>query len=514
MKKLAVLLALCTVLAPLAYSQAASVASLSQVPVRVDLNKTITRVAPGTRADYTVTLKNPAGHPVPAPEDTLVEITSQMLGQPLKVTIPKGQTSAAFYITTTNASSVANVTATAKGLRQGSSLMLVRPAQRAPSGPMEPGRADRAPAALPPHVAVLRPEHPVILAHAGSSEEVVSDAVSSTGLPAPSAAPPEAPPTTGEPGATKLNIHVVPEEIYPAANGGWMTSVLLTALDNAGNIAPVLQNVHVLLTTHLGTVSPREILLARGADSSYGQEIVLTSSRDGEDLLRAVSTLGPAELRVTYQAALPARLGVLPPTQTVLNDGKTEVAIDICLYDAANGLTSYSDRDVNVTATSTRGTVEPSLLTIPKATSCAKAKVHSARDGESVISVKGPTSLAEGNATVKFLFPYMLILLAALGGFLGGLVKGYGKLATSQWWKHLLSSVGQAVIWGVLFWGLVVFGAVAAIPKTNIALSAISSTNELGALIIGVLGGYVGKRLLEREDGAGDRKARAASGKG
>jgi hypothetical protein len=57
-------------------------------------------------------------------------------------------------------------------------------------------------------------------------------------------------------------------------------------------------------------------------------------------------------------------------------------------------------------------------------------------------------------------------------------------------------------IFGLAFYALVMLGAVASIPKFSIAIGNIDPVNELGALVLGLIGGYGGKQLWEHLNSA------------
>ena len=91
----------------------------------------------------------------------------------------------------------------------------------------------------------------------------------------------------------------------------------------------------------------------------------------------------------------------------------------------------------------------------------------------------------DGRTHARFLFPWVMVLLAVGGGILGGFVRS-GK----RWAADLRDNVAIAAILGLIFYALAFFGAIGAIPKVPVEIGKVAAVNELGALVLGFVGGY------------------------
>jgi len=69
-----------------------------------------------------------------------------------------------------------------------------------------------------------------------------------------------------------------------------------------------------------------------------------------------------------------------------------------------------------------------------------------------------------------------------------------GAIAAAPEGPAALLALGAAL--GFVFFVLAMFGAVGALPKLALPIEKIPSVNELGAFVLGVVGGWLGRRFL------------------
>jgi len=216
--------------------------------------------------------------------------------------------------------------------------------------------------------------------------------------------------------------------------------------------------------------------------------------------------LGTVDRQVVYNLPEPSQLTIEANPREVVNDGRTSVNVSVLLLDSANRPTSYPDRDVDVFLTASLGELPVRQVRIPKGTSFAEATLTSTRHGEARIAARA-TGLAEAATTVRFLFPILMLNLAVLGGVLGGYVRAGRGSFSANWWPNLWRNLVLGAILGVVFYGLAFFGAVTAVPKAEIPveIAKIPTFNELGAFVLGFIGGVVGRQFWKVADGSEDK---------
>jgi hypothetical protein len=105
-------------------------------------------------------------------------------------------------------------------------------------------------------------------------------------------------------------------------------------------------------------------------------------------------------------------------------------------------------------------------------------------------------------ATVTFVMPWMLVLTATVGGFLGALVGTGTETFIAAWWHQMIGHVLTGALIGLVFYVLALFGIIASIPAMSIPLERLPTTNMLGALVLGFFGGLWGRAWLARPNGS------------
>jgi len=457
-------------------------AQLADLPLRIVFDRGTREVAAGAPSSLRILLKNYQGQDVAAPEDIKVKIGGLELGRDLDVVIPKGQSSVKVPIVVSHLG-VTRLRATSPSLAPAQSILLVTPSS--PHATVPKASTDvEVPIEQPKVLETL--EHKV---HAATPP--VAAVVPEAAAPALASMPP-----AQLPGDANLRLQLeVPDSVAPE-DGHWRADVMVYVANQQGVPCLAPSGAVVDLIAQKGTVSPPRVQIPAGQFSSRDQAIELTSTRDGTDRLTARSTLGNAEKAVVYESPRPTRLLVSPSPKTVVNNGKNEISISVTLRDDQDRPASFSDRDLEVRLSTSRGTLSGRTTKISKGSFYADdRKLQSAQSGRAEVKAEA-LGLAGAMDTVSFLFPWLLVSLAVVGGLVGAFVKSIKEAFSRRWLRHALTNFAVGAVMGFLAWGLAFFGAITAIPKVNINIAVIPTLNELGAFVLGFLGGFGGKAWL------------------
>jgi len=209
---------------------------------------------------------------------------------------------------------------------------------------------------------------------------------------------------------------------------------------------------------------------------------------------------GKVEQRVDYETAIPKRVHVITPEGKVRNTGKSLVRITVVLEDEEGHPTSVMDREIPVMLSATRGELQPpNPLKILKGMPGADATLTCPTSGLVTVSAF-LENLRSDPGKVEFVFPWLLVVLAATGGVVGAIIRD------SKTEGFRLNRLGvnliPGVVLGFVFYGLTLFGAIGSIPQVTLVNTALIPTlNELGAFLLGLMGGLVGARFLQTAAG-------------
>jgi hypothetical protein len=492
MKKSVYLLA-AELLALLACPSSKLLAQASSIPVRLEVEAGKREVEAGSKIELTVSLKNYANQSVPALKDLEVAIGSDA-GQAMTVVIPAGKTSGQLQMIAPRPG-LERITARSPKLSPGTLLLVVTSARIAEaSAAMRRGAAE-APMTPPTSstssaVTGSRKEAPPSAARAARSSD--SRAASQP----TAAAPPPPPAANASSQPSTIDVQIEPPEVFPEGNI-WTTDVTVVALTANQQLAVAAADIPIQLATNVGTLSTTHAIIPRGSASTAAQTIRLTCQHSGNDVVSAVSSVGHAERPIVYNLQTPSRLRVEAKPQEVVNDGRTRVNIAVFLLGADDRPTSYSDRDIDVSLSPSLGSLEPSHVKIPRGAYWADAILTSIRHGDAVVSASAPELTEARSAVIHFLFPWLVVVLAVVGGVLGGVVRTAKGSFSGKWRVHLARNLAVGAVFGLVFFVLAYFGATTAIPKTEmpVDIAIIPTANELGSLVLGFIGGFVGRHF-------------------
>jgi hypothetical protein len=430
-------------------------AQATSIPFSLGVTASPSEVTAGGTATFEVRLKNYRGDTVPAQEDATVTLRSA-LSSDTSVLFKAGQSVAQTHITFQR-SGMANLVAMAPRMNSGTTAIVVK--------------ADAASKAA-------------LAASADAAER------SAAALSIPLAAG-----ATGTRPRIMLAVDVLPNHVHPL-NASWQAKVLVTAINENGQPVAVRADTPIELAIDIGLVSPWEVKIEAG-HARTGQPIQLTSDKPGTGTLWAWTDNGEVgTASVEYHDPVPTQLAVKGVPSHTLNDGRTAAKITVFLQDETSD-TVKAEEDVQVKLISSVGTPNPSMVSIPKGQFVGEAMLTSATAGVAQITATTP-GLKSGVASVEFVFPYLLVLLAAGGGLAGALVRSSGDKFTGAWRWCLVESLAIGSVLGLLFYLLALLGVVASIPKLTIPLGQLPTSNEFAALVLGFFGGYYARVWIPR----------------
>jgi hypothetical protein len=265
------------------------------------------------------------------------------------------------------------------------------------------------------------------------------------------------------------------------------------------------RDVPLQLVAQQGQISPSQVTIKKDESSTFATPASLTSNSAGTDTISVFSSLPRVQQTVTYQTPQPSQLRLEATPASVINDGKSPIRIVVLLVDSGNN-TVRAALATPVTLTSSRGNLAPIQITIPAGEYSAEAALSSQQNGEASVTAEA-SGLKSAQTLAAFLFPWMMVAMGALGGMLGATVHNPKAAFSKKWWTVVL----LGVICGVVLCIAALFGAIGALPKLGlpIQISQIPSANELGALLLGFVGGFYGKKFWLKGDS--DKPEQAAA---
>lgn len=459
------------------------------LPVALQLTVSAREIRVGESVTLTVTLKSTSGATVPARVPTTVTVTGSLLPRPITLRLAAGQASLAQQLRFPSPG-VASFQATSPNMIPGNAMVVVT---RRTSRNLLPG----------PHLLTavgldLAAQRPTELGVRTMSAVVLSREQHARLLQARTggallAQVPAVSPTANA--VARIRLDVQPPQVHPE-QGSWKTSIHVTTVNAAGVPVPTPEDVQVQFSASLGTPTPEQVTIPAGASTNH-TEVRLTARAPGHATVQAWTTRGTVEQTVEYENAIPKKIFVMTPPDPVQNSGKSLVRITVLLLDEEGHPASYSDREAQVMLRTTRGDLQPpNPLKIPQRLPAADATLTCPTAGPVTISAILENMQSEP-ASVLFVFPWLLVFLAAAGGLLGAVTRD--TTTAGFRFRRLAVNLIPGVILGLVFYTLTLFGAIGSIPKTVVPINTtvIPTLNELGALLLGILGGYFGARFLQ-----------------
>lgn len=426
---------------------------LAQIPTGLQILPDAREVKEGSPVSVTVSTINSRSEIIHVPEATVVTLESEHLATGIQVTIPAGRSSAQARIVF-HRPGVARLTARAPRLGTAYTVVAVKRSTSAVG--------DERPSGM----FVVRP----------------------VALGAPAAL------ATSTDRVPRLSLEVLPGRVMPK-QGIWNASVFVTALDVRGEPMDVAEDLTVRLAVTLGSIVPQVIVIKKGT-STYSEDIRVTATTPGTERVHAYAprVAKGFEKQIQYDPPRPSRLLVHAAPSRAANSGRTPVEIVVILQDEHHNPAAFSDRPLPVALTSSLGTLSRHEGVILKGTTSAGPFVlRSARAGSAEVTARAE-GLPESSITVTFEFPWLLVLIAALGGAVGVVLRSPRGIGTRQVWGHL--AIG--VLMGVVFFALALLGVTGTIPSVPLAVMENLALNEFGVFLLGLFGGYLGRKSLDK----------------
>lgn len=490
-----------------------------EIPVRVEFSVPALETGPGSTVKLELMLRNGENQTVPARTETKVFVHGPGLTKGIEAVFSKGQQSV-FVEISTAALGVSKLEATSPQLAPGRMLLIVTPRLRgmpqlgettsqslsAKSKIRGSGRMAELEKAVPQEPATrgkVQQETAEAVTRATKKREPnapIGALIAAAEGPAKERAPASStsPPTLPTP--RRLMMEIDPTKVFPFA-GVWQANIFLILTDDTGVPAPTPSDLSVRLTSEIGALSSTVVRIPAGRESTLGEETIrLTSHRPGTEHVRAtpIREFRPVERAVVYESPLPRRLRLdAHPLEGLLSDGRTESLITVLLLDEVGNPAPMGDNDVSVLLSATRGNLDPDRVIIRQGdfSSEPSAKLTSYTSGHSELRASA-AGFPEASASITFVFPWLLVEMAALGGLLGGVVQSIRK-RTKSLGKELFRNLVVGIILGVVFYVLVFFGAITKLGEVlkDVDIAKIPAVHALGALALGFIGGLITRKM-------------------
>jgi len=311
-----------------------------------------------------------------------------------------------------------------------------------------------------------------------------------------------------EQAAVTLKVIAQPEQVSAdAETGGWSTKLVLALLGEKNELVSADSDLQLLFSTDHGQVQPVNVTLKKDQSSTFESPVILSSNWNGNTTLTVISKLPPVQQVITFVSPQPNALRLEATPSSVINDGKSPVRVVVMLLDDAKRVIN-AVKDTDVVLSVSRGTVD-SKVTILKGQCCAEATLTSAQNGPVTINATAVSLTQALPITANFLFPWAMMIMGALGGLLGAFAHNPRAAFGSHWWRVLV----LGLIFGVVLSIAALLGVIGSLPKMGlpVQIGKIPSLNTLGALLIGFIGGFYGKKVW-KGSGEGDQAKEKAAG--
>ena len=289
----------------------------------------------------------------------------------------------------------------------------------------------------------------------------------------------------------KLGLKALATRVVPR-NKVWTVSVLVAVLNDHQEGTRLTEDLPVRLASTLGTVVPEELTIPRGQSASFVQ---VTSNTAGIDTISALSPglIGKAEERVEYEQFKPSKLYLISTPSEVVTNGRSNASVTVLLRDEDDHVVALPDRDTRVVLRTTFGSLSTQATTIARGRPDSEPlMLVSPRAGRATI-----TAVAEGLETdsedISFVLPFLLIALAAAGGVGGAILRTPRGRRTAQ----LGRSLALGAFLGAIFFALAMMGVPGMLPVIPLQTLEYLTFNEVGACLLGIFGGYIGRRFLD-----------------
>jgi hypothetical protein len=200
---------------------------------------------------------------------------------------------------------------------------------------------------------------------------------------------------------------------------------------------------------------------------------------------------------VTFNAPQPAKLRVIADPATAINDGRNVVHVSAMFLDAYDHPALPPANSTTIQFTASLGDLKDHHLPIPKDQPFVETTLTSNQQGEARITASAVGLDTADTVTVQFLFPWLMLAAAVIGGLLGSVLRSEQGRAKRRWGVRLAQNLAVGCVLGLIFYIAALFGAVGALSMIVFDVTKLPAVNELGALALGFVGGYYGSLVLQ-----------------
>jgi hypothetical protein len=292
----------------------------------------------------------------------------------------------------------------------------------------------------------------------------------------------------------------------PERNGRWTAKLVVGLVNNRGEPIEAVHDTAVHIEPTIGTVTNEQIVVTKGDSTA---EARITSSSSGCDRVYAWSMAagGVPNVQVEYEQPRPAKVSVIPMSPRAVANGWATVAIAIVLRDEDDHVVRNPAHDLRVVLSSSLGTLSSAAVTVSQGRPDSDEVLLSSRQRGLATVTAAAEGLGSDAQTVSFVLPFLLIPMAAGGGIAGTLLRIRRGRRRADYRRDLLTGS----LFGFVFFGLILFGVPTIVPTAASRTLENLTLNELGAFLLGLLGGYWGRHSLDWLTISGKARARVAA---
>jgi hypothetical protein len=438
-------------------------AQVRRIPTGLELIPASKEANQGSEIAVTVGLINYKADRIAAPQSIDVTIDSNLLKRAVRVTIPAGRESARSAIVF-DRPGIAKLTAAASGLANAYAVIAVRSGPPRASWEMLFDRL----------TAGVRDFYPRLSASESESPCATAD---------------ETPKRGG------LSLTMIPPHVA-ARNGRWSATVVVALVNDEREPIAAIDDTEITISPKIGVAQSERIVIPKG---HLMQEVRVTSSGAGCDTIYAwsPSVRGMSTTHVEYERSRPSKLIVSPTAPDAVANGWTRVPIAVLLKDDDNHVVTNPDKDLRVVLRSSLGTLSKTAVTVARGQSDSDEAVLSSRQRGRARITADAEGLGSDPEFVTFTLPWLLIPLSIGGGVSGAIVRSPRRRRRA----NLLIDLAMGGMLGFVLFGFALFGVPTLAPALSTDMLANLTLNEIGAVLLGFLGGYVGRRYLNRLTG-------------
>jgi len=292
----------------------------------------------------------------------------------------------------------------------------------------------------------------------------------------------------------------------PERGGRWSSKLVVGLVNDRGEPIEADRDTAIHIEPTIGTVTNDQIVVTKGDSTA---EVRITSSSSGCDRVYAwsIAAGGVPNVQEEYEQSRPTKVSVIPTSPRAVANGWATVPIAIVLRDEDNHVVRNPDTDLRVVLSSSLGTLSRAAVTVSQGRSDSDEVLLSSRQRGLATVTAAAEGLGGDAQNVNFVLPWLLIPLAAVGGGVGTLLRLRRGRRRADFLRDLLTGS----LFGFVLFGLILFGVPSIVPAMSTGVLENLTLNELGAFLLGLLGGYGGRHGLDWLTISGKARTRVAA---